>query len=157
LRLIRDAVAYLAIVPRPPAVELVRGGIYLQIDSRCEDVTMLPSFRLAMVAITLIAALGSHPASAQRGGRGGFVGPRGGAAFVGPRGGAFVGPRGGVFVRPGFNRGFVGPRFGFNRGFVGPRVFVGPGFVGAYPYPYPYYPYAYPYPYPPPYPYYPPY
>jgi hypothetical protein len=80
---------------------------------------MLPSFRLAIVAITLMAALGSHPASAHGGGgRGGFVGSRGGAF--------------------GFNRGFVGPRFGFNRGFVGPRVFVGPGFVGAYPYGYAY-------------------
>ena len=77
---------------------------------------MLPSFRIAIVAITLMAALGSHPASAHGGGgRGGFVGSRGGA-------------------------------FGFNRGFVGPRVFVGPGFVGAYPYPYGYaYGYPYPY------------
>ena len=74
---------------------------------------MLPSFRVAAVAMALITALGSLPASAQR--RGAFVGPRGGAAFVGPRGGAFIGPRGNAFVRPGFNRGFVGPRFGFNR------------------------------------------
>ena len=87
---------------------------------------MLPSFRIVIVAITLMAALGSHPASAHGGGgRGGFVGSRGGAF--------------------GFNRGFVGSRFGFNRGFVGPRVFVGPGFVGAYPYPYGY-AYGYPYP-----------
>ena len=91
--------------------------------------TMSPPFRVALAAMAVIVALGSHPASAQRGGRGGFagggfrggfVGPRGGFGFVGPRGGAFIGPRGGVFFRPGFNRGFVGP-----------RVFVGPGFVGA--------------------------
>ena len=85
------------------------------------------SFRFAMVAVALVVALGTHSASAQRGGRGGFVGGpgfRGGfvapgfrGGFVGPRGGfGFVGPRGGVFVRPGFNRGFIGP-----------RVFVGPG------------------------------
>ena len=62
---------------------------------------MLPSFRAAVVAMALITALGSLPTSAQR--RGAFGGPRGGAAFVGPRGGAFIGPRGNAFVRPGFN------------------------------------------------------
>ena len=53
-------------------------------------------FRVALVAMVLVAALGSHPASAQRGGRGGFAGGGFRGGFVGPRGGVFVGPRGGV-------------------------------------------------------------
>ena len=36
--------------------------------------TMSPPFRVALAAMAVIVALGSHPASAQRGGRGGFVG-----------------------------------------------------------------------------------
>ena len=94
---------------------------------------MSSPFRVALVAMALIAALGSLPASA-RGGGGGF------------HGGGFQGGFNRGFVGPGFNRGFFGPRFGFNRGFVGPRfgffgppvfvgprVFVGPGFVAPPP------------------------
>ena len=87
-------------------------------------------FRVALIATALLAALGTQPASAQRGGRGSFVGGGFRGGFVGPRGGVFVGPRGGVaFARPGFNRGFVGPRGGvfFRPGFG----WVGPGFVGG--------------------------
>ena len=57
---------------------------------------MSPPFRVTLVAMALVAALGSVPASAQRGGGGG---------------GGFHG-RG---FQGGFNRGFAGP--GFNRGF----------------------------------------
>ncbi len=70
---------------------------------------MSPPFHVSLVAIALIAALGSLPASAQRGGGGGF------------RGGFNRG-----FAGPGFNRGFVGPRFGFNRGFVRPALRLQP-------------------------------
>ena len=98
---------------------------------------MISPFRISLLAVAMIAALGMVPASAQRGGWNGGGG-RGGfnRGFAGPRG--FVGPRAGFnrgFVGPGFHPGFVGPRVGFNRGFVGPRFrpgFVGPrvGFVG---------------------------
>jgi hypothetical protein len=67
---------------------------------------MSPPFRVVLVAMALIAAMGSPLVLAQRGG-GGF------------RGGGFQGSFNRGFVGPGFNRGFVGPRFGF----FGPRVF----------------------------------
>jgi hypothetical protein len=62
-----------------------------------------PAFRVTLVAMALIAALGSLPASAQR------------------RGGGFHG----WGFQGGFNRGFVGP--GFNRGFIGPRFVASRG------------------------------
>ena len=87
---------------------------------------MTPPVRSCLLAVTLIAALGTVPALAQRDVRGG----------PGFHGGGFVGPhRGFVEPRPGFGRRFVEPRPGFRRGFAEPRVVVRPsfpaGFVGA--------------------------
>jgi len=147
-RQVRDGV-----LSAPPA------ATFMPVRMRRRLIPMSSPFGVFLVAIALMAALGSTPVSAQRGGGGG-----------GFRGGGFQGGFNRGFVGPGFNRGFVGPRFGFNHAFVGPRfgfnrgffnphfgffeprVFIAPGVVAA---PYPYYPYAYyPYPY---YPNYPPY
>jgi len=84
---------------------------------------MIPLFRISLLAVTLIATLGTVPAWAQRAGRGGPDFHGGGS--VGPHPG-FVGPR------PGFGRGFFEPNPGFKRGFVEPHVFVRPSFPAGY-------------------------
>ena len=95
---------------------------------------MILRFGLSLMAVTLIATLGTVPALAQRvGGNGpGFHG----GGFVGPHPG-FVAPNPGFghrFVEPrqGFGRGFVGPRPGFRRDFAEPQVVVRPSFPAGY-------------------------
>jgi len=95
---------------------------------------MTSRFGVSLMAVTLIATLGTVPALAQRAGGngpgfhgGGFVGPHPG--FVGPSPGF---GRGFVEPRPDFRRGFVEPRPGFRRGFAEPRVIVRPSFPAGY-------------------------
>ena len=80
-------------------------------------------FGISLMAVTLIATLGTVPALAQRAGANG----------PGFHGGGFVGPHPG-FVGPnrGFGHGFVEPRRGLRRGFAKPHSVVRPSFPAGY-------------------------